>query len=219
MKSLKKNPKTKWYCVCVNTGSWSDSLLHLHQISSLRLPHAEHRAQFPLPLAFGHATQTIICNAMWLLLVTAEKGCRKVTRLSCNSKTYSGVCHRHSLFTNKKTSSELLRLLEILKQKLLMFTHDTTEYKTIKSELNQNTSRYSWPWVKLIHVWFSLVIILDTNNCWMCPCKKKKKEKTNSFSPSAEEMTTLLTWVCFQTIKITGQNVGQHWENFWNYVY
>lgn len=55
---------------------------------------------------------------MWLLLVIAEKGCRKVTRLSCKSKTYLGVCHRHSLFTNeKKTTSGLRWLLEIHTQR------------------------------------------------------------------------------------------------------
>lgn len=142
---------------------------------------------------------------MWLLLVTAEKGCRKVSRLSWKSKTYLGVCHRHSLFTNgKKKKKKKLRccgcLRFILKENLLMFTHNTTERKTIKSELNHTTSKYSWP------------ATLLTRTIVGCVHVKKKIVLV----PLKEEMTTLLTWVCSQTIKITGL-VGQHWENFWNY--
>lgn len=107
---------------------------------------------------------------MWLLLVTAEKGCRKVSRLSWKSKTYLGVCHRHSLFTNGKKKKKLrccgcLRF--ILKENLLMFTHNTTERKTIKSELNHTTSKYSWPATLLTRTIVGCVHV-----------------KKNSFSPS-----------------------------------
>lgn len=139
---------------------------------------------------------------MWLLLVTAEKGCRKVSRLSWKSKTYLGVCHRHSLFTNgKKKKTTLLWLLKIHTQRKSINVH--TQYHWTQDNKIRAESYYQQI--------FMTCYTLNTNNCWMCPCKKKIV-----LVPLKEEMTTLLTWVCSQTIKITGL-VGQHWENFWNY--
>lgn len=152
--------------------------LHLPQIYSLWFPHAEHCT---VSSALGNLDtqhKASFCNAMWLLLVTAEKGCRNVTMLSCKSKTYLGVCHRHCLFTNVKK-----RYLGccgcfglMLKEKLLMWTHNTNEPKTIKSEQNHTISKYTWPWAKL------LLLSLFTNHCWneqlldvSTPKKKKKK--------------------------------------------
>lgn len=150
---------------------------------------------------------------MWLLLVTAEKGCRKVTRLSCKSKTYLGVCHRHSLFTNEnKTTSGLLWLLEIHTQRKAINVntrHHWTQDNKIRAE-----SYYQQLFMTLSKP--ATLLVLFSDHSWHEQLLDvSMQKKTHHFSPSNEEMTTLLSWVCSQTIKIT-EPVGQHWENLWN---
>lgn len=112
-----------------------------------------------------------------------------------------------------KTTSGLLWLLEI---------------HTLRKAINVNT-RHHWTqdnktraesYHQQIFMTFSkaaTLVILFSNHSWheqLLDVSRQKKKK--SFSPSDEEMTTLLNWVCSQTFKITGP-VGQCWENLWSY--
>lgn len=138
--------------------------IHLHEISSLRCPHAEHCALFPGPLVIWihNINHHLQCN----VAAPSHSGERL-------QKSYQVELQVKNTFRSvsqwKKWHLGCCGCLRFIpKEQLLTLTHDTIEFKTIKSELNHSPRKDLWPWPKLQRFWFSLPIILDTNNCWMC---------------------------------------------------
>lgn len=201
MKSLKLKKKPIHLTLCC--------IIHLHEISSLWCPHAEHCALFPAPLVIWihNACHHLQCNVAasshsWERL---QKSYQVELRVK---NTFRSASQTFPIYQWKKLHLGCCGCLRFIpKEQLLMLTHDTTEFKTIKSELNHSTRKDLWPWPKLLHFWFSLAIILDTNNCWMCQC--------NVLVPLMRKWTHY--WLDWVRVRVSSSELGsgKQAENLW----